>query len=65
MQNIVKRRGDYAGTARWLQWIIPFMAIAKLILKVGIAPISSDSYGAIDKAGLVPVIFFNDGTFNP
>ena len=41
------------------------MAIAKLILKVGIDPISSDSYGAIGKAGLVPVIFFNDGTFNP
>jgi hypothetical protein len=41
------------------------MAIAKLILKVGTAPIFSGSYEAIVRAGLVPVIFLNDGTFNP
>ena len=63
--NIVKRRGDYAGTARSLQWIILSKAFAKLILKVGTAPIFSGSYEAIVRAGLVPVIFLNDGTFNP
>jgi len=41
--------------------VVPFKAIAKLILKVGIAPISSGSHGAINKAGLVPVIFLMMG----